>query len=177
MGKLNGSGRLSGGPRPLLDVNDPRFAESASLRDRDWTVVAPVVHDGRLLFTYSDASLMTEVPARYFDEALTTQGLQPVHHDGASWLGITEMVQVVWHHRVGATLDEIAGSIEQLIAERYPEAEEKTTEEIRALVASRAPVFTGDEPAPCSACGGSGHRNGNRRAADPFGPCPACQPY
>jgi len=30
------------------------------------------------------------------------------------------------------------------------------------------------DPVLCAACGGSGDRNGNRRAADPFGTCPGC---
>lgn len=30
------------------------------------------------------------------------------------------------------------------------------------------------DPVVCAACGGSGDRNGNRRAADPFGTCPGC---
>jgi len=30
------------------------------------------------------------------------------------------------------------------------------------------------DPVVCAACGGSGDRNGNLRAADPFGTCPGC---
>ena len=30
------------------------------------------------------------------------------------------------------------------------------------------------DPVLCATCGGSGDRNGNRRAADPFGTCPGC---
>lgn len=31
-----------------------------------------------------------------------------------------------------------------------------------------------EPPTPCPACGGSGDRNGNLRASDPFGTCPGC---
>jgi DnaJ-class molecular chaperone len=31
-----------------------------------------------------------------------------------------------------------------------------------------------EREAVCRACGGSGHRNGSLRAADPFGTCPGC---
>lgn len=43
-----------------------------------------------------------------------------------------------------------------------------------AITATRAALAAADREQTCAACGGSGDRNGNRRAADPFGTCPGC---